>query len=200
MDANSFRTATEQVPPRSMGINIDEGYLGVGMTLNVTGGPNLQFVGPERQVYRNWHWKDVMTLVRSAHTFKFGYEGQYVNFDLIRGNGARKFEPSLLAEGKIGRQFIALVGEVEEFESAVDLGARMARSAKPPAQEIFLPGLLARVLRGPQVLPDGELAEQANVLEGAGDAACDTRMRRQIGNVVAAEQHATVGQRKQPAD
>ena len=30
-----------------------------------------------------------MTLVRSAHTFKWGYEGQYVNFDLIRGNGAR---------------------------------------------------------------------------------------------------------------
>jgi hypothetical protein len=72
-----------------MGINIDEGYLGVGMSLNVSGGPNLSFTGPERQVYRNWHWKDVMTLVRSAHTFKFGYEGQYVNFDLIRGNGAR---------------------------------------------------------------------------------------------------------------
>jgi outer membrane receptor protein involved in Fe transport len=30
-----------------------------------------------------------MTHVRSAHTFKWGYEGQYVNFDLIRGNGAR---------------------------------------------------------------------------------------------------------------
>ena len=72
-----------------MGINIDEGYLGVGMSLNVSGGPNLAFTGPEQQVYRNWHWKDVMTLVRSAHTFKWGYEGQYVNFDLIRGNGAR---------------------------------------------------------------------------------------------------------------
>ena len=53
------------------------------------GRTNLSFTGPERQVYRNWHWKDVMTLVRSAHTFKWGYEGQYVNFDLIRGNGAR---------------------------------------------------------------------------------------------------------------
>ncbi len=72
-----------------MGINIDEGYLGVGMSLNVSGGPNLSFTGPERQVYRNLHWKDVMTHVRSAHTFKWGYEGQYVNFDLIRGNGAR---------------------------------------------------------------------------------------------------------------
>ena len=30
MDADSFRTATERVPPRDMGINIDEGYLGVG--------------------------------------------------------------------------------------------------------------------------------------------------------------------------
>ena len=89
LDTESFRTATERVPPRDMGINIDEGYLGVGMSLNVSGGPNLSFTGPERQVYRNWHWKDVMTLVRSAHTFKWGYEGQYVNFDLIRGNGAR---------------------------------------------------------------------------------------------------------------
>jgi hypothetical protein len=89
MDASSFRTATERVPPRDMGINIDEGYLGVGMSLNVSGQFNLSFTGPERQVYRNWHWKDTMTLVRSAHTFKWGYEGQFVNFDLIRGNGAR---------------------------------------------------------------------------------------------------------------
>jgi hypothetical protein len=89
IDSSSFRTATERVPPRDMGINIDEGYLGVGYSLNISGGPNLSFTGPERQVYRNWHWKNVMTLVRSAHTFKFGYEGQYVNFDLIRGNGAR---------------------------------------------------------------------------------------------------------------
>ena len=90
MDANSFRTATERVPPRDMGINIDEGYLGVGYSINVGNGQmNLSFTGPERQVYRNWHWKNTMTLVRSAHTFKWGYEGQYVNFDLIRGNGSR---------------------------------------------------------------------------------------------------------------
>jgi len=90
MDSSSFRTATDRVPPRDMGINIDEGYLGVGMSLNIGNGQmNLSFTGPERQVYRNWHWKNTMTLVRSAHTFKWGYEGQYVNFDLIRGNGAR---------------------------------------------------------------------------------------------------------------
>lgn len=89
MDAESFRTATSRVPPRDMGINVDEGYLGVGMSLNVSGQFNLSFTGPERQVYRNWHWRDTMTLVRNAHTFKWGYEGQYVNFDLIRGNGAR---------------------------------------------------------------------------------------------------------------
>lgn len=90
MDASSFRTATDRVPPRDMGINIDEGHLGVGYSINVGNGQmNLAFTGPERQVYRNWHWKNTMTLVRSAHTFKWGYEGQYVNFDLIRGNGAR---------------------------------------------------------------------------------------------------------------
>ncbi len=89
MDSASFRTATERVIPRDMGMNLDEGYLGVGMSLNVSGGPNLSFTGPERQVYRNWHWKDVMTHVRGAHTYKWGYEGQFINFDLIRGNGAR---------------------------------------------------------------------------------------------------------------
>ena len=89
MDAESFRIATGRVPPRDMGINVDEGYLGVGMSLNVSGLFNLSFVGPERQVYRNWHWKDTMTLVRAAHTFKWGYEGMFVNFDLIRGNGSR---------------------------------------------------------------------------------------------------------------
>jgi hypothetical protein len=89
MDAASFRIATDRVVPRDMGINVEEGYLGVGMSLNVQGFFNLEFVGPERQVYRNWHWKDTMTLVRGAHTFKWGYEGHYVNFDLIRGNGSR---------------------------------------------------------------------------------------------------------------
>jgi hypothetical protein len=90
MDSSSFRTATDRVVPRDMGINVDEGYLGVGMSINVASGlMNLSFTGPERQVYRNWHWKNTMTLVRSAHTFKWGYEGQYVNFDLIRGNGSR---------------------------------------------------------------------------------------------------------------
>lgn len=89
MDAESFEQATGRVPPREMGINVDEGYLGVGMSLNVTGQFNLSFPGPERQRYRNWHWRDTMTLVRGAHTFKWGYEGMYVNFDLVRGNGAR---------------------------------------------------------------------------------------------------------------
>ena len=89
MNAQSFVQATGRVPPRDMGINLDEGYLGVGMSLNVTGQFNLSFPGPERQGYRNWHWRDTMTLIRGAHTLKWGYEGMYVNFDLVRGNGAR---------------------------------------------------------------------------------------------------------------
>jgi Carboxypeptidase regulatory-like domain/TonB-dependent Receptor Plug Domain len=89
MNAQSFVQATGRVPPRDMGINLDEGYLGVGMSLNVTGQFNLSFPGPERQGYRNWHWRDTMTLIRGSHTLKWGYEGMYVNFDLVRGNGAR---------------------------------------------------------------------------------------------------------------
>lgn len=89
MDAGSFQQAIGRVPPRDMGINVDEGYLDVGMSLNVSGQFNLSFPGPERQRYRNWHWRDTMTLVRGAHTLKWGYEGMCVNFDLVRGNGAR---------------------------------------------------------------------------------------------------------------
>ncbi len=89
MNAQSFVQAIGRVPPRDMGINLDEGYLGVGMSLSVTGQFNLAFPGPERQGYRNWHWRDTMTLIRGSHTLKWGYEGMYVNFDLVRGNGAR---------------------------------------------------------------------------------------------------------------
>jgi hypothetical protein len=89
MHADSFQQATGRVPPRDMGMNLEEGYLGVGMSLNVSGQFNLSFPGPERQIYRNWHWRDTMTLVKGSQTFKWGYEGMYVDFDLIRGNGAR---------------------------------------------------------------------------------------------------------------
>jgi hypothetical protein len=89
MHADSFQHAIGRVPPRDMGMNLEEGYLGVGMSLNVSGQFNLSFPGPERQIYRNWHWRDTMTLVKGSQTFKWGYEGMYVNFDLIRGNGAR---------------------------------------------------------------------------------------------------------------
>jgi hypothetical protein len=89
MNAQSFVQATGRVPPRDMGINLDEGYLGVGMSLNISGQFNLSFPGPERQGYKNWHWRDTMTLIRGSHTLKWGYEGMYVHFDLVRGNGAR---------------------------------------------------------------------------------------------------------------
>jgi hypothetical protein len=89
MNAQSFVQGIGRVPPRDTGINLDEGYLGVGMTLSVSGQFNLNFPGPERQGYRNWQWRDTMTLIRGSHTLKWGYEGMYINFDLVRGNGAR---------------------------------------------------------------------------------------------------------------
>jgi hypothetical protein len=89
MNAQSFTQAIGRIPPRDTGINLDEGYLGVGMSLNVSGQFNLVFPGPERQGYRNWHWRDTMTHIRGQHTLKWGYEGMYVDFDLVRGNGPR---------------------------------------------------------------------------------------------------------------
>src|SRR5437763_3955968 len=89
MNAQSFVGPISRVPPRDMGINLDEGYLGVGMTLTVTGQFGLNFPGPERQGYRNWQWRDTMTLIKGKHTFKWGYEGMFIDFDLVRGNGSR---------------------------------------------------------------------------------------------------------------
>jgi hypothetical protein len=89
-----------------MGMNLEEGYLGVGMSLNVIGQFNLSFPGPERQVYRNWQWRDTMTLVKGPHTFKWGYEGMYITFDLIRGNGARSATFSGTRSGNATADFL----------------------------------------------------------------------------------------------
>ncbi len=49
-------------------------------------------------------------------------------------------------------------------------------------------------------MPDGELPEQADVLERAGDAKRDALMRRQGGYVLSLEHDAAGRQRKEPAD
>ena len=83
---------------------------------------------------------------------------------------AGEFEPPLLAEREIGGELVALVREIEELERPVDLRARAARAAEPARAESFSLPLLAGILRHPQILPDGQLAEQADVLERARDA------------------------------
>ena len=118
-----------------MGINIDEGYLGVGMSLNVTGLFSISFPGPERQRYRNWHWKDTMTLVRSAHTFKWGYEGQYVNFDLIRGNGSRSANFTGARSGSAMADF--LLGAFDNVEPWIRRGRQLSAAVEAP---VFHPG------------------------------------------------------------
>ena len=112
---------------------------------------------------------------------------------------AGEFEPALLAERQIGRQFIALVREIEELERAVDLLARAARAAQPAPEKILV-ALLAGILRDPEILPDRQLPEQTNVLERSRDPQRHPRMRRPIGDVGAVEDDAAGGRRKQAAD
>src|SRR5438876_9058604 len=92
------------------------------------------------------------------------------------------------------------MGEVEESQRPIDPRACPARPAEPAAEEVYLRTLLARVLGDPEVLPDRQLAEQADVLEGACDALRHALVRRHIGNVHGAKQDAAGGQRKQAAN
>ena len=112
---------------------------------------------------------------------------------------AGEFEPPLLAECQIGRQFVALVRQIEELQRAVDLGAGAARATEPALEKI-LAALLAGILRDPEVLPDRQLPEQADVLERPGNPQGHTRVRRQAGHVGAVEDDAARGGRKQSAD
>ena len=81
-----------------------------------------------------------------------------------------------------------LCGEAGELEQLADLGAHARRAAQPAREEALARAVLGRVLRDPQVLPDGELAEEADVLERARDAEAEPLVHRHAAEVRAAEQ------------
>src|SRR6185295_11549470 len=110
---------------------------------------------------------------------------------------AGKLQAALLAEGQVGGEIVALARKARELERGAEPLA-IGLPAPEPARQDGLRALLAvAVLGHPQVLPDGELAEQADVLESAGDAARDTGMRRQLGYVLGVDDDAPRRRREQ---
>ena len=60
--------------------------------------------------------------------------------------------------------------------------------------------LLAGILRNPQIMPDRQLTKKPDVLERARNAPIHADVRRQIGNVPVAKNHAARRQWKQAAN
>jgi Carboxypeptidase regulatory-like domain len=82
LHADSNTQPERQYAPRDLGINLPAGSNGEGLTYTATGRFNLANVNPVGQNYRNWHWRDTMTKIHGRHTFKWGYEGHYVDWVL----------------------------------------------------------------------------------------------------------------------
>ena len=116
----------------------------------------------------------------------------------LRRECAGELQPPLLTECKIGRQFIALVRKIEKLQRPVDLRPRAARAAQP-AREKMLTALFAGILCNPEILPNGQLSEQAYILERSRDPRGHAHMRRQMGDIVTIEDDAACGRWKQTA-
>ncbi len=98
MHSYSSDSANERYPPRSLGINLDEGSLGEDLSIAVTGMFSLGVPNPSLQDYRNWHGRDSMSWIHGRHITKWGYELYRVAFTL-RSNTTRDVSFSGAATG-----------------------------------------------------------------------------------------------------
>jgi hypothetical protein len=74
LKATSGGGADTRLPPRDLGVNVDEGPDGRGMTFMVPGRFDLTFPGINTQDYTSWQFKNTTTWVLGNHTLKFGYD------------------------------------------------------------------------------------------------------------------------------
>jgi hypothetical protein len=74
LSSTSGGGATSQVLPRDLGVNVDPGLDGRGMSFNISGGANLLYPGINTQDYESWQFKDTTTWITGDHTVKWGYE------------------------------------------------------------------------------------------------------------------------------
>jgi hypothetical protein len=74
LTARSGGGAVTQVTPRELGVNVDVGPDGRGMSFSVSGGINLAYPGVNQQDYESWQIKNTTTFNAGNHTLKWGYE------------------------------------------------------------------------------------------------------------------------------
>ena len=109
----------------------------------------------------------------------------------LRGQRPRDFEASLCAVGQVLREFMRVLFEVEDGEQLHRLLFYFALFLEIPAkaQDGFGDRVLrARMVGDLDVFEDAELGEEADVLEGAGDAA-----RRDLAGFLAEDALAVEG-------
>jgi Carboxypeptidase regulatory-like domain len=66
--------ADTQVLPRDLGVNVDPGPDGRGMSFTVPGRFDLNYPGVNTQDYTSWQLKNTTTWIAGNHSFKWGYE------------------------------------------------------------------------------------------------------------------------------
>ncbi|MGH9160914.1 MAG: carboxypeptidase regulatory-like domain-containing protein [Vicinamibacteraceae bacterium] len=74
LTAESGGGAVTEIAPRDLGVDVDLGNDGRGMSFDVSGGFSLSYPGVNAQRYESWHLKDTMTWSVGNHTVKWGYE------------------------------------------------------------------------------------------------------------------------------
>ncbi len=142
-------------------------------------------------------WSSVLDLLR-VHAGRRLVEQQQLG---LGGERAGKLQPALLAERQVGGEVVALVGEAGELQQLADARAVVLEAVEPARHHRLRCALAVAVLRHPQVLPHSELAEEADVLEGAGDRPSDDeRVARQPGHVAPVDHDAAGGRRQEAGD
>jgi hypothetical protein len=116
---DSFGGTNVQLPPRSVGIDLDPGGQGDGPTLNLTGRFSLSFPTPETQRYSNAHVRHAMSKIAGRHNLKWGYEMMYIRF-YLGGNTSRTFTFSGARTGDATADF--LLGAFDQLDTRFGLG------------------------------------------------------------------------------
>ena len=111
-----------------------------------------------------------------------------------------EFQPALLAEGEVRGELFGFPAEAGELKQPLHVRPRAPGAREPAVQETGRRAVRHPVLRHPEVLPDAEMAEQADVLEGAGDSRGEADMRRRAGDVAILETDFARGHREHATD
>lgn len=108
-----------RIPPRSVGINLDQGPQGEGPSVSVSGRFSLSFPAPAKQKYGAAQVRNTMTKISGRHNFKWGYEMLYIRF-YLGGDSSRSATFSGTRTGDPTADF--LLGTYDSLNTKFGLG------------------------------------------------------------------------------